>query len=83
MPCQNYAKTSGLQVKVQGHSNALNFTDYLFLFVGGKKKEGCNDRFLETADQNLFILGGYIAESDVLQISENQVKGEGQGHSVH
>ena len=32
------------------------------------KKEGCNDRFLKTTSQNLFLLGGYKAESDVFQI---------------
>ena len=33
-----------------------------------KKKEDCNDRFLETAGQNLFLLGGNIDKSDVFHI---------------
>ena len=33
--------------------------------------ESCNDRFLETAGQNLFLLGGYIGKSDVFQVPKN------------
>ena len=35
-----------------------------------KRKKACIDRFVETDSQNLFLLGGYIAESDVFQILE-------------
>ena len=49
----------------------MNFTDQLCLTVRGKKKK-INGRLLETSSQNLFISGGYIAESDVFQVPERR-----------
>ena len=64
---------SGPWVKGQGCSNALNLTDCLCLIIR-IEKIGCNNRFLETTGQNLFLLGGYIDKSVVFQIPKKQVK---------